>query len=925
MKKFKYTLIIVLASALALAGCRPNLYDVHYRPSGDEGELTPTAFKKGFNLSGTFEVGYPENGTGNGDASNIWMGHIDDATFKFISELGCDVVRVPMQLGQFIKSVNDYTLTDEFWKKLDILLDLGEKYNITVIIDNHQWGYCQRWAADHAMGFMTSIWTQIPEHCKNRRNVVYELLNEPDGEYWREHWGEVEVELLKVIRKVDTIHDVIVGPAPYHSLSELPVFEDEHLIYTNHFYEPFVFTHQGATWSGLGDVSLHFPYDPLQDNLSTPVPAGSQEEMANYAFRGTEDYICSKLDGDIFEVARRKGRFFVGEFGCELITVDQQSRANWHECVRKHLEEAGASWTLWSFALDFGIFKNTTSAVVNYDKDLNVPLARALGLTIPPSYQDQGGDESDFITLVLYDDDWGNEIVPVDTEGKDYLTIPCYDNPAPNSENCIRWEVGGAWQNYLVYRFQNLCRDLNQFDIENSFLRFKMRCKMAHPQQFTFGIWFLNNKNEFDMPAAQHNWVKYYWVSAADFTADGQWHNVSIPIKYFDFRNAEDAEVSSKDYFDWSKIMEIEFCSFDNENIAGEEIFLDDVVITGPKNEGWEPAPEPENSLVIFDDEPAAGWELSGTSGKYSISSDYASSGTKSLKWEANPNTNWGSCVSLSKVIDASECVAITFKAKFVNSTLKANDVLRIQLASVESQKFAECNMSAQDESVKDWVTYKIPVSSFATGTLDWATLKTINFYTPGWGSQGTATIYIDELTLVGVSGGEPGPGPGPEPEPKEGITVFADAMAEGWTLGGTDGKYMITDKKAATGSKSILWTVDANTNWGRILSMTSSSEVDMTECEGLSFNVMFEKSTFSHEAAWVVARVQMADSQGHWTEANFYAPEYTDWTAVQIYKSDFSGGNGIDWSKITSFCFYTPGWNAGTAEVYFDDVTLFK
>jgi acetate kinase len=46
-------------------------------------------------------------------------------------------------------------------------------------------------------------------------------------------------------------HTLIVGPSSWNSYSDLnllPVYTDSNLIYTFHFYDPFVFTHQGATW-----------------------------------------------------------------------------------------------------------------------------------------------------------------------------------------------------------------------------------------------------------------------------------------------------------------------------------------------------------------------------------------------------------------------------------------------------------------------------------------------------------------------------------------------------------------------------------------------------------------------------------------------------------------------------------------------------
>ena len=173
----------ILAAALillSLSACRKDPVAGPDEPGGADRPVKGT-MNRGFNLSGCFEVGT------SGTAENIWMGHIDDKTFSFIKSLGCDVVRVPMQFGQFITSKTNFTLTQTYWDRLDTLLDLGEKYEITVIIDNHQWQYCDMFPTDHALSFLQSIWRQVAEHCKDRDYCVYEILNEPDGTWWRNH------------------------------------------------------------------------------------------------------------------------------------------------------------------------------------------------------------------------------------------------------------------------------------------------------------------------------------------------------------------------------------------------------------------------------------------------------------------------------------------------------------------------------------------------------------------------------------------------------------------------------------------------------------------------------------------------------------------------------------------------------------------
>ena len=259
-------IILPLLALIALTGCTRNLYGVQPSAPGSEEQMVKTVFTRGVNLATCFDVSKGD------DADNIWMGYINDDTFQHLTELGIDVVRVPMTFGRFVEpsSGTAYKLQDKFLSRLDELLDLGEKWGITVIVDNHQWGYVKQYPDDHAEGFMKAVWRQVAEHCKNRSGkVVYELQNEPDGDWWKDHWHELQGELIEEIRKIDDKHAIIVCANPYHSLSELPEYEDDNLIYTFHFYSPMVFTHQGGTsnnWTHLYAIGGQVPF-PWNDKF----------------------------------------------------------------------------------------------------------------------------------------------------------------------------------------------------------------------------------------------------------------------------------------------------------------------------------------------------------------------------------------------------------------------------------------------------------------------------------------------------------------------------------------------------------------------------------------------------------------------------------------------------------------------------------
>lgn len=595
-------IILPLLALIALIGCTRNFYGVKPSAPGSEEQIVKTVFTRGVNLATCFDV------SEGSDANNIWMGYINDDTFQHLTELGIDVVRVPMTFGRFVEPTSGtaYKLQDKFLSRLDELLDLGEKWGITVIVDNHQWGYVKQYPDDHAEGFMKSVWRQVAEHCKNRSGkVVYELQNEPDGDWWKDHWHELQGKLIEEIRKIDDKHAIIVCANPYHSLSELPEYEDDNLIYTFHFYTPMVFTHQGGTsgnWTHLYAIGGQVPFpwnDKFDgDKLASQITnAGYKEALQNYSYLGTENAIYQAMDKSIAEARRRGVPLFMGEFGAIGAFANNRGSSNadrcyWHECVRKYAELNGVSWTLWTYSKEFGLFN--TDGPIKFDRDLNLDLVNALGLTVPPSYRDDPDeDESSYAKVVLYDDDWGESVTPFGADGKaTHLTIPCFDSPAVGS-NCIKWDVKGTWQ-YLTFQFKSKCEDLTKFNLRKTSIRFRFKADLRTAKSVGWSIWCVNNKDSFTDPAEQHNWVMRYGVTAANAKPDGEWHEVKIPLKDFDYRSCECGKpyTPSEGHFTWAKMKEIEFGTFDSDASAGAVFYLDEVVIMGPLDPNWKPGGE---------------------------------------------------------------------------------------------------------------------------------------------------------------------------------------------------------------------------------------------------------------------------------------------------------------------------------------------
>lgn len=76
----------------------------------------------------------------------------------------------------------------------------------------------------------------------------------------------------------------------------MPVYEDDKLLYTFHFYDPFVFTHQGATWvspsmAPLANVPFPYAAQNMPDFPSSLSGSWIHSAFNNYSVDGTVDKV----------------------------------------------------------------------------------------------------------------------------------------------------------------------------------------------------------------------------------------------------------------------------------------------------------------------------------------------------------------------------------------------------------------------------------------------------------------------------------------------------------------------------------------------------------------------------------------------------------------------------------------------------------
>ena len=339
-----------------------------------------TPFHRGVNLTEWFQAAGPRQ---------IRFSKFTRQDLVNIQSLGCDVIRLPINLHAMTKGPPEYTLDPRFLQFLDKVVDWAEELQLYLILDNHSFDPAAN--TDPNIGhILIPVWTQMAEHFRDRSEYLYyEVLNEPHG-IADAIWNDIQQKVITAIRSVDPNHTIIVGPAgwnSYNNLQAMPEYADDNLIYTFHFYDPFLFTHQGAGWTNPSMVPLGgipFPYDAnsMPDCPESLKGTWVGSAMNNYSVEGTAEHVKQLIDKAVSFQSQRNVPLLCGEFGVYMPNSDPEQRVNWYRLVREYLEEKGIAWTIWDYTGGFGLFKPGGNNL--FEHDLNIPLVEALEFNAPP-------------------------------------------------------------------------------------------------------------------------------------------------------------------------------------------------------------------------------------------------------------------------------------------------------------------------------------------------------------------------------------------------------------------------------------------------------------------------------------------------------------------------------------------------------------
>lgn len=291
------------------------------------------------NMSNALEA--PEEG--------LWGYTILEKDLIRIKAAGFDTVRVPVRWKLF-ETASGLHIDPVQLIRVSQVIEQARFAGLKVILNAHHYNELNEDPDTHEPR-LEAVWRKLSDYFAGApSDLIFELINEPHTKMTTARTDALNRRLLSIVREKHPDRWVLYGTAEWGSLYGMlesnPTYDPKAII-GFHYYEPYEFTHQGASFVN--------PPPP------TGVTWGTQKDRAALAehFR------------DAAEFRDRHGMpLLLGEFGV-YEDVPLNLRADWTETVRSEAEAAGFGWCYWGFA----------SAFKSYDpsqRDWIAPMLRAL-------------------------------------------------------------------------------------------------------------------------------------------------------------------------------------------------------------------------------------------------------------------------------------------------------------------------------------------------------------------------------------------------------------------------------------------------------------------------------------------------------------------------------------------------------------------
>lgn len=195
------------------------------------------------NLGNTLEVGKEHD---------LADGAVGVADFARIRAAGFDTLRIPVRWDQRSQARPPHAIEPAWLNQVQKTVDMALAAGLKVILNSHHFDPIHKDPLG-VQPWHTAVWSQIAPRFKDypTDRLWFELENEPHNKFDDSNLRAVLDPALAAVRRTNPDRPVIIGGENWSGLDALATLslpDDPNVYPTFHYYTPFDFTHQGASW-----------------------------------------------------------------------------------------------------------------------------------------------------------------------------------------------------------------------------------------------------------------------------------------------------------------------------------------------------------------------------------------------------------------------------------------------------------------------------------------------------------------------------------------------------------------------------------------------------------------------------------------------------------------------------------------------------
>ena len=320
------------------------------------------------------------------ESSEHFADYLGDAEAEMMARIGLRHVRLCVAPKVIMDAATGTVLADRA-ELLEAALRRFQRVGLLVMVDIHNEDRAAELNPDWQKAFV-KFWSALAGRLAafDPELTLLEFINEPVFDKREEEWSNLNARLADAVRRAAPRHTLVTsGPnwGGIDGLKKLKLLPDRNVVYSFHCYDPFPFTHQGATWSGEAVKPLRgVPYPSSPEAVAPLLPSleahpASKAMVEKYGQeRWNKDKLAARFRQGIEWGAEHRVPLYCGEFGVFPPYAKPEHRANWFRDFGQVLAAHKIGWAVWGWDEGFGLNRRK----VDGKPVVDAVVAEALGL-----------------------------------------------------------------------------------------------------------------------------------------------------------------------------------------------------------------------------------------------------------------------------------------------------------------------------------------------------------------------------------------------------------------------------------------------------------------------------------------------------------------------------------------------------------------